>query len=271
MVACQLSSQKNVVSYRNLSVYLGDCCQILTELPDRSINLFVTSPPYNIGINYGAYQDNKPMEKYLADLYQLFVKVKRVLRNDGSVFLNIGSTNRHPYLPFDVASCLKDLFILQNRITWVKSISIGDTTHGHFKPINSPRFINHTCEDIFHFSKNGAVRLDRTAIGVPYMDKNNISRKADSNDLRCRGNCWFIPYKTIRSKKQKGRHPAIFPEKLVESCIKLAGYDSDTVVCDPFLGTGTTLMVAKRLGIKGIGIEIDENYFDYACSVIAEA
>lgn len=271
MVASWLSSKNINLSEEKQKVVLGDCMQILAELPDRSINLFVTSPPYNIGINYGAYQDNKPMEKYLADLYQLFVQVKRVLRNDGSVFLNIGSTNRHPYLPFDVASCLKDLFILQNRITWVKSISIGDTTHGHFKPINSPRFINQTCEDIFHFSKNGAVRLDRTAIGVPYMDKNNISRKADSHDLRCRGNCWFIPYKTIRSKEQKGRHPAIFPEKLVESCIKLAGYDSDTVVCDPFLGTGTTLMVAKRLGIKGIGIEIDENYFDYACSVIAEA
>jgi site-specific DNA-methyltransferase (adenine-specific) len=265
------TSQIDVLSYEKQTVYLGDCQQILTELPDRSINLFVTSPPYNIGIKYGAYQDNKTMKKYLADLYQLFAQVKRVLRNDGSVFLNIGSTNRHPYLPFDVAFCLRDLFVLQNHIIWVKSISIGDTTHGHFKPINSPRFINHTFEDVFHFSKDGCTTLDRTAIGVPYMDKNNIARKSDSRDLRCRGNCWFIPYKTIRSKEQKGHHPAIFPEKLVESCIKLAGYNSNTVVCDPFLGTGTTLMVAKRLGITGIGIEIDANYYDHACRVITEA
>jgi site-specific DNA-methyltransferase (adenine-specific) len=120
-------------------------------------------------------------------------------------------------------------------------------------------------------SKYGSARLNRTAIGVPYMDKNNIARKSDSNDLRCRGNCWFIPYKTIRSKDQKGNHPAIFPDKLVEFCIKLAGYNGNTVVCDPFLGTGTTLKVAKRLGISGIGIEMDEKYYNYACRTIGNA
>jgi len=115
------------------------------------------------------------------------------------------------------------------------------------------------------------VKLDRLAIGVPYMDKRNIARKTDSHDLRCRGNCWYEPYKTIRSKSQKGYHPAIFPEKLVESCVKLAGYNNETVVCDPFLGSGTTLVVTEQLGIKGIGIELDEDYLNYAEKRIAEA
>ena len=114
------------------------------------------------------------------------------------------------------------------------------------------------------------MKLDRTAIGVPYMDKNNLKRKKDTTDLRCRGDSWHIPYKTIRSKRQKGNHPAVFPEELVEWCIKLAGYNNDTVVRDPFLGSGTTLVVAKRLGINGIGIEIDTKYFEYSCRRLAE-
>jgi site-specific DNA-methyltransferase (adenine-specific) len=97
------------------------------------------------------------------------------------------------------------------------------------------------------------------------MDKNNLKRKKNSIDLRCGGNCWFIPYETINRKSQKGKHPAVFPKLLVERCIKLAGYNNDTVVCDPFLGSGTTLVVAKRLGIKGVGIELDPEYFEYSC------
>lgn len=267
----QLSSQNITLTVGKQIVVLGDCLEVLKSLPDKFIDVFVTSPPYNIGLKYGTYQDNKPMDKYLDWLNQIFPQAKRKLKDDGSVFLNVGSTNKNPWLASDVANCLRDLFVLQNRIVWVKSISINDFTSGHFKPINSRRFINHTYEDIFHFTKNGAVSLDRTAIGVPYMDKNNIKRKSDSLDLRCRGNCWHEPYETIRNKTQKGNHPAIFPKNLVEMCIKLAGYDSNTVVCDPFLGSGTSLIVAERLGINGIGIEVDKDYFDYACSVVTKA
>jgi site-specific DNA-methyltransferase (adenine-specific) len=114
------------------------------------------------------------------------------------------------------------------------------------------------------------VKINRTAIGVPYVDKNNLKRKSDSLDLRCRGNCWHIPYETINSKRQKGNHPAVFPEKLVEFCIKLAGYNNDTIVCDPFLGSGTVLMVAQRFGLNGLGIEIDKNYFEHTCEQLRE-
>jgi site-specific DNA-methyltransferase (adenine-specific) len=265
MVANRLPSEEKTITVEKQKVVLSDCLQYLMGLQDKSIDLFVTSPPYNIGIKYGVYQDNKSFNDYLAWLNEIFSQVRRVLRDDGSVFLNVGCTSRNPWLAFDVIGHLRNLFALQNRIVWVKSISIGDITYGHLKPVNSERFVNHTYEEIFHLTKTGGVKLNRTAIGVPYMDKNNLKRKSDSLDLRCRGNCWFIPYETINSKRQKGNHPAIFPEQLVEMCIKLAGYDSETVVCDPFLGSGTTLVVAKRLGIYGIGVEIDQNYFEYSC------
>ena len=249
----------------NQQILLGDCLEVLKTIQDKTLDIVITSPPYNLGIKYNTYNDNKSEIEYLTWLHSIFIQIKRALRDDGSIFINVGCSSTKPWISIDVASKLRDLFVLQNRIVWVKSISIGDITYGHFKPINSDRYVNHLYEEIFHFTKNGEVKLDRMAIGAPYMDKNNLKRKSDSLDLRCRGNCWFIPYKTIQSKGQKGNHPAIFPEALVEWCIKLAGYNNDTVVCDPFLGSGTTLVVAKRLGIYGIGIEIDKKYFEYSC------
>lgn len=254
----------------NQQIILGDCLEVLKNIQEKTIDIVITSPPYNIGLKYNSYQDKKDGNEYLEWLYEIFAQIKRVLRDYGSVFLNVGSTSKNPWLSFDVAGILRKLFILQNRIIWVKSISIGERTFGHFKPINSDRFINQTYEEIFHFTKNGHVKLNRTAIGVPYMDKNNIKRKADSCDLRCRGNCWHIPYETINRISQNGEHPAVFPKQLVEWCIKLAGYNKDTVVCDPFFGSGTTLVVTKRLGIKGIGIEIDTKYFEYSCRRLAK-
>jgi len=254
----------------NQQIILGDCLEALKNIRDKTLDIVITSPPYNLGIKYNSYNDNKSEANYLAWLHSIFTQIKRVLRDDGSTFINVGCSNKNPWVSFDVAMTLRDLFILQNRFIWVKSVSIDNLTHGHFKPINSKRYTNHTFEEIFHFTKKGDVKIDRTAIGVPYMDKNNLERKKNSIDLRCRGNCWYIPYETITQKSQKGEHPAVFPKQLVEWCIKLAGYNNDTIVCDPFLGSGTTLLVAKRLGIHGIGIEIDKKYFDYSCRRVAE-
>src|SRR5207253_7485933 len=71
---------------------------------------------------------------------------------------------------------LRDLFVLQNTIHWIKSIAIDNRTFGHFKPISSKRFLNDCQEYIFHFTKTGRVEIDRLAVGVPYQDKSNIAR-----------------------------------------------------------------------------------------------
>ena len=249
----------------NQEILRGDCKEVLKTFCDETIDLCITSVPYNIGLNYNEYKDNKKKEEYLSWLVAIFTEVKRVLRPDGSLFLNVGSTNLNPWVAFEVAMTLGKFFVLQNHIIWVKSISVGDTSYGHFKPINSPRFLNQTFEHILHFTKNGDVRINRLAIGVPYVDKGNLRRKRNDLDLRCRGNCWFIPYETIRSREERGKHPAVFPQTLVEWCIRLTGFNEETVVCDPFLGSGTTLVVTKQLGIKGIGIEIDPEYCQWSC------
>jgi site-specific DNA-methyltransferase (adenine-specific) len=226
-------------------------------------------------------------------------QVRRILKPTSSFFLNIGAAPSNPMLPHEIVIELRDLFVLQNTIHWVKSIAIHSApekaemrdphlnplpgqgeadakrrvrvestirSFGHFKPISSKRFLNDCHEYLFHFTKTGHVELDRLAIGVPYQDKSNIARWSHTrgSDLRCRGNTWFIPYKTIQSRAKERPHPATFPVQLAEWCIKLhgpAGAGRVETMLDPFLGIGNSAVAAQRCGVKKfIGFEIDESY-----------
>lgn len=242
------------------TVRQGDCLDLLATLPTASIDVVVTSPPYNIGIAYNSYPDCRPRAEYLAWLGRIGRELSRVMTPDGSFFLNVGGTGSDPWITMDVAGAFRDTFVLQNHIVWVKSVSIGDDTAGHFKPISSKRYLNNNHEAVFHFTKTGSVTIDRLAVGVPYKDKSNIARWHHAKaDRRCAGNTWFVPYETVRSKAQKFDHPAGFPVGLPDRCIRLHGV-ADTVVLDPFLGAGTTLVAAERLGCTGLGLELDPAY-----------
>ncbi len=247
----------------NQTIVRGDCLDVLPTLPAASVDVIVTSPPYNIGIAYRSYDDRLPREKYLAWLAEVGNRLARVLKPDGSFFLNVGSTGSDPWIAMDVAGAFRENFVLQNHIVWAKSVSVGDDTFGHFKPITSRRYLNQNHEQLFHFTLSGAVEVDRLAVGVPFKDKSNIARWGHARDRRCAGNVWFIPYRTVRSKAQKFDHPAGFPVELPERCIRLHGADGATVL-DPFLGAGSTLVAAERLGCAGIGIEIDPDYAETA-------
>ena len=171
---------------------------------------------------------------------------------------------------------MKGCFHLQNTLHWIKSISIDHSSetqsYGHFKPINSPRFINDCHEYVFHFTPEGTTKLDRLAIGVPYADKSNVERWSHTNgkDKRCRGNTWFIPYKTIHQRAKQRPHPATFPTELAVKCIRLHGR-RNSVVLDPFLGIGHSAFAAKEcadLVTQFIGFDIDEEYLKVACQVL---
>ncbi|RYD25929.1 MAG: site-specific DNA-methyltransferase, partial [Verrucomicrobiaceae bacterium] len=138
---------------------------------------------------------------------------------------------------------------------------------GHFKPINSKRYVNDCHEYVFHLTKHGDVPVDRRGAGVPYQDKSNIARwgHTGGEDKRCRGNTWFIPYDTINSRDKDRPHPATFPIALVEQCIRLHGKGAATRMLDPFLGIGTSAVAAFRQGIGGFtGIELDADYLSVA-------
>lgn len=231
----------------------------LNELNEHSVDIVVTSPPYNIGVKYEGHNDTRI--DYLPWMHSVFVACLRTLKDNGHFFLQMGGTSTRPLIPQEVLrEALEAGFALQNEIVWVKNISIGDRSFGQFKPINSPRFLNHTHEFIFHLTKQGSTEIDRLATGVPFEYASNIKRFT-GKAKRCRGNVWFIPYETVQSKKDKFNHPATFPVALPEMCIKLSGVRTGGLVVDPFAGSGTTLVACERLGMNGIGFEISQQYY----------
>lgn len=249
----------------------SDSLLYLKQQPDSSVDLFITSPPYNLGIEYGTYSDNLPRQEYLDWMGSIFEEIQRTLKDNGSLFLNVGGSSKDPWVGMDVAFQARRVLTLQNHFIWVKSISIGDESFGQYKPINSKRFVNHCFEHVLHFTKTGNVEIDRVSIGVPYKDKSNLTRwRTAESDKRCRGDCWFVPYQTIQSSAEKGNHPAIFPEQLVEYCLGIAGASSNTLVIDPFCGIGTTVAVCQRFGIPSVGVDIDPGYINYAKKRLGE-
>lgn len=252
-----------------------DCIDGMSLLDPKSVDVIVTSPPYNIGIKYASYKDNLKTEDYLNWVESIAIVSKRVLKDGGSFFLNTGGSLKEPWISYDIASRFGKHYVLQNTIHWIKSISLlksevgkasglnDDISIGHYKPINSSRYHHNCHEYIWHFTKNGDVALEKTSIGVSYQDKTNINRwnKPNGLDRRDRGNVWFIPYKTITSAPD---HPSMFPERLPEMCILDHGIRKNMLVIDPFAGVGTTGAVCKKLGVDFIGFEIDNTYSDIA-------
>ena len=248
----------------------GDCLDKEIGLPSLAPETFdacVTSPPYNLGIKYHQYNDNKTREQYLNWLGSVFSEVYRTLKPSGHLFLNVGYSNRDPWIAQDVAGVLRKQWTLQNSIIWVKSLHVNSKTFGHFKPINSNRYITPTWEHLYHFTKSELTTVDKLAVGVPYVyyegNKRNPKTADTKPNLRCRGNTWFVPYDTIQSKYEKGKHPAIFPVALADMCLRLTGITSGCVL-DPFMGTGTTAVAAEANHWDYTGFDIDVEYMEFA-------
>src|ERR1051325_6202314 len=102
-----------------------DCIKGLSRLADESVDLVVTSPPYNLGIRYGKFSDTQDRGSYLNWCGEWAEQIRRVLKSSGSLFLNIRSAPSTPMLPHEIVMTLHDLFVLQNTIHWIKSISIN--------------------------------------------------------------------------------------------------------------------------------------------------
>src|SRR6266404_1974967 len=103
-----------------------DCIKGMSRLPNRSVDLVVTSPPYNLGIRYRRYSDRQARQSYLNWCCEWAAQIHRVLKSNGSFFLNIGSAPSRPMLPHELVLQLREVFVLQNVIHWNKSITIED-------------------------------------------------------------------------------------------------------------------------------------------------
>jgi site-specific DNA-methyltransferase (adenine-specific) len=224
-------------------IYPIDCIDGLRRLDKNVISLTVTSPPYKDEDNYS--------EKLIKDVA---TELYRVHKDNSLCFVNFGHLAEDKFRPFRVCQIFQECgFKLSETFTWVKN---------HYKPIQGKTRVNNLTEFIFMLSKGNVPPLDRLSIGVPYKDKSNIGRFATS-DLKCGGNVWYIPYETINSKEEKG-HNDRFPPLLPEKCIRLANLKPEDIILDPFSGSGTTIVVAKKMKHNFIGFEIDENHYRYS-------
>src|SRR5258708_1677397 len=132
-----------------------DCIEGMAAMPETSVDIVVTSPPYNLGIKYSRYDDRRASADYFDWTRKWAAQVKRVLKPKGSFFLNVGASPANPMMPHEIILALKYQFVLQNTFHWIKSITVQtkegeQISAGHFKPIQSQRFVNDCHEFVFH-------------------------------------------------------------------------------------------------------------------------
>jgi len=233
----------------NLEILLDDF--IKSKITSNSIDLIVTSPPYNVGIAYSQYEDNSSYKEYLDFSIKWFKKALSVLTDDGRMCLNIPldkNKGGHKSVYADLTFLAKKVgFQYHSTIVWNESNISRRTAWGSFMSASAP-YVIAPVEMIVLFYKKQWKKL--------HKGKSDIAKQ---EFMDWTSGVWNF---SGESKKRIG-HPAPFPIELPKRCIKLFTYVDDTVL-DPFIGSGTTLIACHQLKRKGIGVEIDKNYFDLA-------
>ena len=232
----------------------------MSEVDDKSVTLVVTSPPYNIDVKYGnqhkngraigskgiKYKDNLPDDEYKQMLGRVFNECKRVLKDNGSIWINIKNRCEDGIIipPFWILDYFTDLS-LKNIIIW--NFDWGGSTEKRF----SPRY-----EYVFWFTKNKddyVFNLD--SIKIPAL---NYRPDRFKSQMKNPSDVWYIQM-VSGNYPERTEHPAQYPEELIERIINVASNEGD-VVLDPFIGSGTTARVTKDLNRKYLGYEVTPEY-----------
>ncbi len=236
----------------------------MIEIPDASVDLVVTSPPYNIDIQYGnktangkvleskgiKYNDNMAEDEYRAMLSTVFSECKRVLKPNGSAWINIKNRciDGTVMPPFWIQDFFSDM-CLKNLIIW--NFDWGGSTCKRF----APRY-----EFVFWFVKNkNDYTFNLDSVMVPAL---NYRPDRYKSQMKNPTDVWRISM-VSGNFEERTSHPAQYPEELIERII-LTGTDVGDVVLDPFMGSGTTAAVAKKLKRHYLGYETVEEYCDIA-------
>jgi site-specific DNA-methyltransferase (adenine-specific) len=229
-----------------------------TAIPERSVDLIVTSPPYNVSIEYGAVRDDISYSEYLEFTRRWLQRAWAFSRDDGRLCLNIPlDKNLGGQQPVygDILRLAREAgWRYHSTIIWNEQNISRRTAWGSWRSARAPYVI-----------------APVEVILVMYREQWRKSRPGVSDISRDEFIDWTNGVWTFGGeKRKKTRHPAPFPVELPRRCIRLFSYVGDTVL-DPFLGSGTTLLACAELGRKGIGVEIDPVYCEVAEERIREA
>ena len=276
-------------------IHQTDVLEGLKKLPDNSIDCVVTSPPYWALRDYGVKGQvglEQSPQGYIDKICEIMKECKRVIKPAGTIWLNIGDSyynlsqrlngkvvgriksnwlqpKQKLLTPYRIAiKCQDEIgLILRNDINWVKQLWNFKTkiSFGSSMPTGVKDRLNTVSESIFFFTKDQKYYFDLDSIRIPFKKETlNRSRYHSKFKTLCNpkgknpGDCVMFPLEPSREE-----HIAMFPKTLPEFCIT-AGCPKGGIVLDPFMGSGTTALVSKKLGRRFIGFEINAEYISIA-------
>lgn len=245
-------------------VIQGDCLDKMKDIPDNSIDLVVTSPPYNVGIDYDSWNDKLSFEEYQTFMYNWLKEVFRVLRKDGRIALNIPyeiNIKENGGRLFFVAEYWKVMQLIGFKFAGIVDLEEAQphrvklTAWGSWLSPSAP-YIYNPKECVIIAYKESWKKENK---GISYFNQNN---KKEFQELVY--GMWKYRAET------KGLTKANFSLDIPEKALKILSYENDTIL-DPFLGSGTTLLACKNLDRNGIGIELSPEYCEIANKRIEKA
>lgn len=243
-----------------ITLYHGDCLDFLCQIPDQSIQLVITSPPYNIGKEY---EERLEIVEYVSQQRQVINECIRVLKNEGSICWEIGNyVENGEIIPLDILiyDCFKSKGLqLRNRIIWhfEHGLHCSNRFSGRYEAI-----LWFTKSDGYVFNLD-EVRVPQKYPGKKYFKGPNIGKYSSNPKGKNPSDVWDIP--NVKSNHvEKTCHPCQFPVALIQRLV-LALSNKDDIVFDPFLGVGSTAVAGIINGRKVAGSEIVKKYYDIAC------
>lgn len=237
-----------------LNTIIASSCENMKDIPNNSLHLMITSPPYNVSKEY---DNDLSLNEYLNLLKNCFAETYRILVDGGRACINIANIGRKPYIPLSdyVSKIMIEIgFNMRGEIIWNKSAGAGiSTAWGSFQSASNP-ILRDVHEYILIFSK-GNYKRERDK-EEKELRKDNITKE---EFIEWTKSVWTM---NTESAKRIG-HPAPFPEELPNRLIKLFSFTNDIVI-DPFMGSGTTAIAAIKNNRNFVGYEINKEYINLA-------
>ena len=242
---------KRVNDPREDTIICGDCRDVMDKMASDSVDMLITSPPYNVGIAYDSYDDDMELKSYLEFLNDVWRRAYRIIKVGGRIAINIGNIYRTPFIPltsYVTQQLIENGYILRGYIYWDKGFE-SSTAWGSFKSASNPVLVN-DMETIIVGCKNNT-RLQHAGTST-------ITKKEFMTNVQP---VWKIAAQPV----SKTTHPAPFPEEIPRRLIKLYTYEHD-LIFDPFCGSGTTPFVAKMNNRRYVACDVSEHYCEMAKS-----
>jgi site-specific DNA-methyltransferase (adenine-specific) len=256
-----ISEEINTFPSEYLNTIINGSCTNMKEIPNNSLHLMITSPPYNVSKEY---DDDLSLKEYLDLLKNAFSETYRVLINGGRACINVANLGRKPYIPLSdfISKMMVEIgFNMRGEIIWNKAASASPSTAwGSWQSAANP-ILRDIHEYILIFSK-GSYRRERSKEEM-LVKQNTITKE---QFMEWTKSIWAM---NAESARRIG-HPAPFPEELPNRLIQLYSFTND-IILDPFMGSGTTAVAAKKIKRNFIGYDINEEYIELANTRIKNA